>query len=77
MFGNKSLVYRFDTSNVLALMEARKETDEAELAEVAAGTLTINEYRQKRGREEVEWGDKPPSAFRGYGPGVPEEHCFP
>lgn len=62
MFKQPGLVYKFDTSRVIALMEARAEVDAAELAEVAAGTLTINEYRQARGREEVEWGDKPRSS---------------
>ena len=29
------------------------------MREITAGTITINEYRQERGRDSVEWGETP------------------
>ncbi len=56
MFG-EDLFVQFDTSGILPLKEAMTEMDAQDLEEVKNGTLTINEYRQRRGRDPVEWGD--------------------
>jgi len=37
-----------------------KEAHTQAMAEITAGTMTINEYRAEKGRDPVEWGDEPP-----------------
>lgn len=38
---------------------AEKVKFDQDMQELNAGTMTINEYRRERGREDVDWGDKP------------------
>lgn len=53
----EDLFVAFDTSKVLPLQEALAVQRTADMAEVAAGTMLINEFRAKYNREPVEWGD--------------------
>ena len=55
--GQDDLFVAFDTSKVMPLQEALATQKVADLAEVAAGAMTINEFREKYNREPVEWGD--------------------
>lgn len=57
MAPGQDLFCAFDTADVLPLQEALAGQKTQDLAEVTAGTMTINEFREKYGREAVAWGD--------------------
>ena len=57
LLGYPDLYCAFDTSNNLPLQEALADQITREIAEIASGTLTINEARTRHGRAPVEWGD--------------------
>jgi len=53
----ENLFVEFSLENIEALAEDETEVQEREIKDVMAGIKTINEVRERRGLEPVDWGD--------------------
>ena len=58
-FQYQDLVLKFDTSAIQELEESLSERTDRNLKLIAAGALTINEWRESEGKLRVSWGDAP------------------
>jgi SPP1 gp7 family putative phage head morphogenesis protein len=58
MFQSRPDVVELDTSHVPALQEEEGEQWKREEGQIKVGAITVNEWRETKGLEPVEWGDE-------------------
>lgn len=59
LFASEADVFEFDASGIDVLQEEKTAEWERERGQLIQGAITINEWRQAKGLDPVEWGDKP------------------
>jgi HK97 family phage portal protein len=57
LLGLKGLTFKFDYTTIEALQEDTLQRAQTDVAQIGAGTLTINEARKRDGFKPVKWGD--------------------
>lgn len=57
LFPGEADLLEFDTSDVAVLQEAERAKWATDKEQIAAGAMTINEWREEKGKDALDWGD--------------------